>query len=329
MIHVLQSHPGGYRDIVQYLTRRGARLTNLGPSGGSGAALPTRLSIVLSMLSPYLIRAFGKWGRNDTVLVMGWKALPILALIKARLLRRPARLLIMGCFIHGDKPRRIVNHAWRMLRFPGLGFIAFSPGEARNLVDEVGIPAGNVHFHLWRQELGGRADASAIVDDGSIFAGGFSNRDYDLLLSAAAPLAAPLVIVASLRNEMTVPLNSRTVVHLDLPEQQFEQLLARSRVVAMPLRGTGEACGQSVLLRVFRNGKPLIATRHESIEAYLGVDYPGFVPHGSAEAMREALERALSDDTWRAELVERVRGAARQLDGQAEPGAEIERFLLA
>ncbi|WP_395406741.1 glycosyltransferase [Pseudoduganella sp. UC29_106] len=325
MIHVLLSQAGGYRDIIAYLAGRGARVTVIGPEPREG--IRGKKEIVRAMLSPRVLRTRGLWTREDRVLIVGWQALPVLALIKAGVLPRPARLLVMGCFIHGEGARRVVNRAWKTLRFPGLGFITFSPGETRNLIDEVGMPADSVHYHLWRQELDGQAQMQA--EDGSIFAGGFSNRDYDLLLQAAEPLPAPLVIVASARNAIAPPSNEHTTIHRDLPEGEFEDLLARSTVVAMPLRSQGEACGQSVLLRVLRNGKPLVATRHESIEEYLGADYPGFVPHNDVTALRTALASALEQPGLRAVLSERIREAGRKLEQRGEPGAEIEEFLLA
>ncbi len=323
MIHVLLSQAGGYRDITSYLEQRGARVTTIGPEA---PGLRGKVAIVGAMLSPRLLRCFGLWRKEDRLLVVGWQALPLLALVKARLLPRPQRLLVMGCFVHGQRARRITDRVLRALRVPGLGFIAFSPGEARNLVQRVGMAPQDVYCHLWRQELDGRAAQQG--DDGSIFAGGFSNRDYDLLLEAAEPLAAPLVIVASERNQIRQPARESTRILRDLPEAEFEGLLARSSVVAMPLRGLGEACGQSVLLRVLRHGKPLVATRHEAIEAYLGEDYPGFVPHDDVQAMRQALARALEQPARREELAQRVRMAAGKLEERGEPGAEIERFLL-
>ena len=71
-----------------------------------------------------------------------------------------------------------------------------------------------------------------------------------------------------------------------------------------------------------------MATRHEAIEAYLGEDYPGFVPHDDVQAMRQALAHALEQPARRAELAQCVRLAAGKLEGRGEPGAEIEQFLL-
>jgi len=328
VIHILQVATAPYRDITRHLADRGARVTVLRP-GPTQAKFDSKLAIVRAMLSPRLLKARGVWTRDDTVLAIGWQALPLQALIRIGYLPRPERFVVLGCFVHSGRVRRVINGLWRAVRGPGLGFVAFSEGERRNLIDACGIPPGQVHFHLWRQELDGRAAPEQVSDDGSIFSGGFSNRDYALLRAAAASLPAPLVIVASAHNGLPAVDGDTVRIHLDIPEAAFEALLARSRVVAMPLRSQGEACGQSVLLRVLRNGKPLVVTRHESLEAYLGSDYPGFVPPGDVDAMRTALARALADTPWRDHLSSCIRTAAARLDAQGEPGADIERFLRA
>lgn len=327
MMHILLSQTGSYRDVVDHLRLRGAQVISVGPANAA-AGIHSKKSILKSMFSPALLRARGAWTASDRVLVIGWQSLPILAMIRLGIVPRPKKLLVMACFIHGQQARRIVNRAWRWLRFPGMGFIAFSQGEARNLVDNVGMDVAAVHFHLWRQELDGQADATTIGDDGFIFSGGFSNRDYDLLLRATRDIDVPLCIVASAHNQIDAADHPHAIVHRDIAEQKFEALLARSRVVAMPLKSQGEACGQSVLLRVLRNGKPLIATRHEAIEAYLGRDYGGFVPHSDAGAMRSALLRAVQDADFRNTLGNQIRQAKQHLERSSSPGEEIERFLL-
>ncbi|PHV27026.1 hypothetical protein CSQ93_16425 [Janthinobacterium sp. BJB426] len=329
MIHVLLSEAGTYHDIVEHLAAGGARVTHIGPDAQAQPQMRSKLSILAAMLSPSLLRTRKLWHQQDRLLVVGWQALPVLALIRLGLLPRPQRLLVMACFIHGTRARNVINRAWRLLNFPGLEFITFSSGETLNLTDNVGIAPAAVHFHLWRQHLDGATTAAQRQDDGSIFAGGFSNRDYDLLLDAARGLEAHLVIVASAQNQIPAQDPARTTVHLDLPEAQFERLLAGSRVVAMPLKSQGEACGQSVLLRVLRNGKPLITTRHEAIEAYLGRDYAGFVAAGDSAAMREGLRRALSDDAFREALAGQVSRAYARMEQRGGPGQEIEQFLLA
>ncbi|OEZ81962.1 hypothetical protein JAB6_35510 [Janthinobacterium sp. HH104] len=328
MIQIILSQAGGYQDVVAYLQQQGAHVSNMGPERGRGSSFRGKLSILAAMVSPKLWGVRKLWGSDDIVLLIGWQALPILAMIRCGLVKRPRKLLVMACFVHSVRARRGLNLLWRALRFPGMGFIAFSKGEGDNLIQAVGMAPQDVYFHLWRQELYGFGGAAAAVEGDYVFAGGYSNRDYDLLLQAMAGVSAPLVVVAAERNHVAVPAQSRMTLHLDLPEAQFESLLAASRVVAMPLKSQGEACGQSVLLRVLRNRKPLVATRHEAIEAYLGSDYPGFVPHDDVEAMRATLERAVEDATFRKALSDAIMQAESRLAKVGSPGEEIHRFLL-
>lgn len=331
MIQIILSQAGGYQDVVAYLQQQGASVCNMGPERGRGSSFRGKLSILGAMVSPKLWGVRKLWNKDSqhaVVLLIGWQALPILAMIRCGMVKRPRKLLVMACFVHSMRARRCINLVWRALRFPGMGFIAFSKGEGENLIREVGMAPQDVHFHLWRQELYGFGGASAAVEGDYVFAGGYSNRDYDLLLQAMAGVDAPLVVVAAERNHVVVPAQARVSLQLDLPEAQFESLLAASRVVAMPLKSQGEACGQSVLLRVLRNRKPLVATRHEAIEAYLGSDYPGFVPHDDVDAMRATLQRAITDDAFRQLLGEAIEQAEHRLAKSGSPGEEIHRFLL-
>lgn len=329
MIAVVQPSSGTYRAVVDHLLARGAKSIVIDRAGGRRrSSLPGKLSILIAMLNPRLFRLRAAWSNGDSLLVVGWIALSLMALVRWGVLPRPRRLVILGCFVHSPVVRGVVNRYLRLMRFDGLCFVAFSRGEAKNLVDQVGLPPECVLVHLWRQDLGGQVDADRVVDGGYVFSGGYSNRDYGLLLRALDGEPHRVVIVASGKNDVPVSGTDQVIVHRDLPEADFETHLAACRLVVLPLRSSGEACGQSVLLRVLRNGKALIATRHESIEEYLGADYPGFVPTEDKAALRAAVRRAMEDEEFRAQLVERVAAAASKLAALESPGAEIERFLL-
>lgn len=323
-IIVLQAVRGAYADIVDHLEAHGAQVVVVQPAPALGAApIASRASLLRSLVSPRLLALRGRWTAADRLLVMGWLALPVLLLVRLGWLRRPQRLVVLGCFIHSDRWRGVVHAVMRQLKVPGLMFIAFSPGEARGWREGLDLPASAVHVHLWRQALGGlERPGAAQAEQGYVFAGGYSNRDYGLLLQALQGLPYPLRIVASARNE--IPETTGDVcIELDVPEERFEQLLAGCALAVIPLRSTGDACGQSVLLRVLRSGKPLVATRHESIEAYLGGDFPGFVEPNNALALRTAIIKALSEAAFRDLLQQRARKAAEGIDGLGSPGAEV------
>lgn len=327
-VHVVLSEADSYRDVVDPLVSAGAALHVLGNSvKQEGKRFRGKGEILRAMFSPRLLRLRHCWRSVDRVLLIGWQAIPILAMIKIGLIERPQKTLVMGCFVHGGTARNILNKLLKYLKFNGLGFVVFSHGEAENLINNVGVPQPSVYFHLWRQDLDGKVAPQDVTEGDYVFSGGYSNRDYDLLIAAMQGLNSKLVIVASSRNEIMTAQGVHATIHRDLDASSFEKLLAQSKLVVLPLRNQGEACGQSVLLRVLRNAKPLIVTRHESIEDYLGADYPGFVRAGDINDMQSMIRLVLENQDVRNELAFRVTKAAELLEKRDSPAQELIGFL--
>jgi glycosyltransferase involved in cell wall biosynthesis len=252
---------------------------------------------------------------------MSWYLIPVLLLVRLRLLARPTRLVSMGVFVHDERLRKVVNVVLRALRCDGLEFIAFSEGERRNLVEAVGIPSPRVHRVVYRGSTR-EAVVTPESSEGYVFTGGYSNRDYDTFFTAVGTLEAKVVTVASALNDLGDP--PRNVdLRLDISWDEFEQLIAGCALVVLPLREGGEACGQNVLFRGIRHHRPVVATRHDALVDYLGDDYPGFVPARDPVALREAIERGLSDEEFRDSLVDRVKAASQWFREQEQVEAEI------
>jgi len=328
-LHVVLSTSGSYKDIVSPLVSSGARLSTLDrPGENNPERLKSKGAIIREMLS---LRALGlrtAWKRRDSVLVVGWQAVPILAFIGIGVLPRPARLTILGCFVHSQAIRKAVNLLWRMFKFEGLRFITFSRAEQESMIRSVGLARDAVLFHLWRQELNGRVADDFLGEGDYVFAGGYSNRDYATLLRSVAHEKWPVVLVASTHNQIDRALYPAAEVLFDLDEAEFEQKLAGSHVAVLPLLSMGEACGQSVLIRILRNRKPMIASRHEAIVDYVGDDYPGFVPAGDVGALRQMIARTFADRNFYDQLVTRITLAHESLIARGSPADEIRDFIM-
>jgi glycosyltransferase involved in cell wall biosynthesis len=326
VLYILSDYRGTYHRLVGELVEGGAELIELDPHRRLDRTISKR-GIVRQLLSPRLVRLFGRWGREDTVLIISWYLLPALCMLRLRVVPRPRRIVAMAVFVHDERLRRVVNLVLRALRPTDVEFIAFSSGERQNLVERVGVPAAHVHQVLYR----GSGGEPAPIERGSgayVFTGGYSNRDYDTLLAAVAGLHREVVVVASALNNIdAVPGNVR--LHLDVSWEEFEELVADCAVLVIPLRTGGEASGQNVLFRGIRHRRPVIATRHDALVDYLGEDYPGFVPANDPLALGDAIERALDDDAYRSSLLERVELARRRLAEQEGIETEIAAIVTA
>ncbi len=320
MLFIVTDSRGTYSGVVWRLEAdAGAALIELDPETGSG--LVGKRAIARRILSPKLLRLRGRWQRDDVVLSVGWYLLPLLVLMRLRVLEPPRRLISMATFVHSPVIRRGVNLFLRELKTPELEFIVFSDEQARGLLEQVRMPADRLHRVMFRARL----EPEVVVQpNGSpyIFTGGYSNRDYATLFSAVEPLEYRVIASPSgLNKKHQLPPNVE--LRADVPWDEFERLLAGCELLVLPLLAAGEASGQSVLNRAMRYLRPVVATRHDALIGQLGADYPGFVPAGDPEALRAAIEHAMSDDGVRRDLVERITARRESLLKRGAMSTEI------
>jgi glycosyltransferase involved in cell wall biosynthesis len=329
MFYVVTDSRASYPSIVQGLEDgAGARIVELDPSRSRGmsSAMVSKGRIARRLISPAVLGLRGRWGRQDAVLVISWYLLPILAFIRVGVLPRPRKLVAMGVFVQSPAIRRVVNAILRSTMIPELEVIVFSEGERRSLTDVVGIPPERVHKLIW----GGAAVAAFETetddvhrqDKPYIFSGGYANRDYATLFAAVEGLDYRVVVVASSMNRLRDPPAN---VHLrtDVPEEEFEQLLVGCHLLVLPLRATGEASGQSVLFRGIQHGRPFVGTRHDGLIDYLGESYPGFVPAEDPAALRTAISRGMSEESFRHGLMQEILACRESLRQQRECLSEV------
>jgi glycosyltransferase involved in cell wall biosynthesis len=103
------------------------------------------------------------------------------------------------------------------------------------------------------------------------FSGGSSNRDYVSLIAAFRTIKAPLVIICSALNkelnDLDLPAN--VTVLRDLPSKRFDAYVQQSKACIIPLKHDTGASGQSVMLRLMRNCKLIIANDFGSLRGYV------------------------------------------------------------
>jgi hypothetical protein len=152
--------------------------------------------------------------------------------------------------------------------------------------------------------------ARPITEDGGVFAGGDSYRDYAPLLSIAATLPAPVTIAT--RNQLPVPPEARpanlSVVEVD--RAGFFAHTRRAQVVLVPLAaGLDRASGQFAYLNAMAMGKLVVVTENPGVRDYIDDGVTGLVVPPSDPA---ALARAL---TWA--LAPENQGRAREIGREA------------
>jgi len=137
-----------------------------------------------------------------------------------------------------------------------------------------------------------------------IFSGGDYTRDYRLLINVVRDLPYRVIIAARLRvyfEGLEIPPNVEIVT---VSHEEFQRLIAGSRVVVVPLEsGLLHSGGQQTYLNAMTMGKPVIVADDCGADEYIenGVDGIVVAP-GDEAALRDAILRVYTDPSY-AELM--------------------------
>lgn len=135
------------------------------------------------------------------------------------------------------------------------------------------------------------------LPDEYIFTGGYTNRDYNLMVRLAERFPHEnFVFITSSLNKLSIPENIKNITLLrNLPKSHFETILANSKIVVVPLKEDVGASGQMLSLSALRNGKPTVYTDLSVINYYFSDGAGIGVPINNLEAMSSALDSLLND----------------------------------
>lgn len=200
-----------------------------------------------------------------------------------------------------------------------------------------GVPPGRFHYIPFKINGYELIRDARTGDEGYIFSGGRSRRDFATFFAAVEGSGYPVKLLTGKESDLTphgsslhgltVPSNVE-VLHDDSSMEYFVRVLAGARLVVIPLlRGTGTQAGIGVYLQAMAAGKCLIISSGLGVSDVLSEYEAIMVPAGDAAALRAAIRLAWED----ADLRERYgRAAARYalpLGGEDELRRSVLRSL--
>lgn len=114
-------------------------------------------------------------------------------------------------------------------------------------------------------------------------------KDYPTLIRAMTRLDIPLLIVTDSYNAQVIKSMDSTIeVRSNVPIADLRLLYKRCGLLVLPLRETGQATGQTVLLENLAIGTPMVVSACSSTIGYTGRGCVT-VPIGDQRSMREAI----------------------------------------
>jgi hypothetical protein len=179
---------------------------------------------------------------------------------------------------------RIARMAIAALDGPHVRYAVLSTDEVKTFPKIWGVDPERVVFQPFPNTLHGHRNMPT-RDDGYLFAGGNSVRDYGLLEAALAGTNVPTRIAAKWQPTLGLPnLTAGTTSH-----DEFMSLLANSRAVVVPLRQTVRSAGQQTYLNAMGLRKPVIVTEAPGVRDYVIDGVTGVIVPPDVEALRAAI----------------------------------------
>ncbi len=246
-------------------------------------------------------------GRYDAVVLDGSARRDQVAAV---LLRRrphpPAIVVADSTWKAGGGLDRAVNQAGiRMIDGPRTSFAVPSRFEAESFPRTWRLRSSRVRFVPWAVTI---KDELPSTDNGRVFAGGNSLRDYGPLIAAAGRIDAPVDIATS----VTVSQLGPTAPNLTIgprPQAEYDEMLRSAAVVVVPLQGRDDrSSGQTTYVNAMARGKAIVVTDTPGVRDYIQDGETGLiVAPGDGAAMAEAIIRLLDDPAERERMGRRAR----------------------
>jgi hypothetical protein len=182
-----------------------------------------------------------------------------------------------------------VRLAVRALDGPHVTYCVLSEEERRMFSSAFGISLERVECTRFGHMLWSRAEGPS-RDEGFVFAGGDSLRDYPTLLAAVDGLDVPVRLVTNQTFER-LPGNVKVG---PVPYDEYVDLLADASVVVVPMRTIRRSAGLITYLNAMALGKLVIVSDTPAVREYVEHERTGLiVPPGDVPALRDAVTWAL------------------------------------
>ncbi len=286
-----------YRHVVDYLVDElGFKRITLPERADTSNLSKSRLLWCTLLDAGVLLRRRRLLTETDDVVVFAMFSTVVKLL--ARLgLTRYRRLFCFGFFIHSPSWFPVFRLLARLDSVRD-HYILLSEAEIALYAEELDIDARRMHYLPygdWASERPGEtpsADAE-LPAYSYYFAGGYSNRDYGSLIKAFRRIPATLLIVCSTLNrdvdEASLPANIKVV--RSVPSDTFDAYIKWAKACIIPLKNDTGASGQSVMLRLMRSGKVIIASDVGGLQAYVVNGVSGYLVRDMAGELPGIIEQ--------------------------------------
>lgn len=195
-----------------------------------------------------------------------------------------------------------------------IGYVVFSRSDVESYAQAFPVPRSKLVAIPYCTTLEGYAFAEQ--DEGFIFAGGDSLRDYRQLAEAVRDLPYRVVIATGLADPFGGPCPPNVTAQR-VSHEQFRSLMASAAVHVVPLAATSvRSVGHQTYLNGMAMGKPVIVTDTRGTPEYIDHGTDGvLVQPGDHSTLRQWIMDLMDNKELRASMGARAREKAKRFSG--------------
>jgi glycosyltransferase involved in cell wall biosynthesis len=276
----------------------------------------------------------GRWGRNLRLLKAALSAdylvihfsLNEVVFFSVLLFLVPfqrCRLVTLDFFVVNPKPWQRPLVRWALGRIHKL--LVYFRDFAR-FATRFGIPPDKFQYIPFKINSWELVQATTTGDEGYIFVGGRSRRDFRTLFEAVRPLPYPVKILTASEADINPhgstlsglqPPPNVEIFYNDSDSRVFVHLMANSRLVVLPiLKGSEIQAGIGVYLLAMALRKCVIVSEAFGVSDVLRNGQACIIPSGEPQALHDAIDTLWRDDTLREKYAEAGYRYATPLGGE-------------
>jgi glycosyltransferase involved in cell wall biosynthesis len=224
-------------------------------------------------------------------------AIPYLFIVKIfPFLNARKNIIVISFFLHGLGGNKIVQKILRFLFSNKRILLIVQSGYEEGYYSQLMDKARVIYFPFCQHEVPVSEDCGK--GEEYIFAGGYTNRDYECLFGAARSVNHNFIIICAGSDQIDEinqkPDNVRIL--RETSARDFNGYLKNSKIVIIPLKEKTGSSGQMVALAAMLFKKPVIYTNIDSVSQYFedGVSGTSYEIN-NAEDMADKIRRLLAD----------------------------------
>lgn len=205
------------------------------------------------------------------------------------------RVYVYGFYIQSWAFNRILRYLMSLVFTENVAVLVISKSDMNFL--KALSPKSDIRYYPFCQAPRSAEKISVAELGDYVFAGGHTNRDYDTVVDCAKKMPqVKFVVVRSQYTQVKNPIPSNVTVYEDLDGDGFYTLLAKSRLVLIPLLRKGFSAGQTIALASMQYGKTTIFSNFENVSQYFddGVNGIQYIS-GDVTSLKEAIEQVVGD----------------------------------